>query len=79
MSGSPEDFPDDAIRNELKRMVERSRDEAMAAFEQALSEARNTEDGTAEKRQQITERLKRAGELASTRYDEMISFIDRNA
>lgn len=79
MSGPVDDFPDEAIRTELKRMVERTRSETTAEFERTVSETLDSKEGNAEQRDQIADKLKRAGELASTRFDQMIDFIDRNA
>lgn len=79
MIAPADDFPDEAIRDELKRMVEQARASAMSAFDRAVSEILNSQEGTAEQRQPIADKLKRAGELASTRFDQMIAWIDRNA
>lgn len=60
-------------------MVEQARASAMAEFNRTVSEVLNSQEGTAEQRQPIADKLKRAGELASVRFDQMIAFIDRNA
>ncbi|UUR09115.1 hypothetical protein [Sphingomonas glaciei] len=79
MSGPAPDFPDEAIRIELKRMVDQQHTMTLERLEEVASEILNSDEGTQEKREQVAEKVKRAEELASLRFSQIIAFIDRNA
>ena len=79
MSGPASDFPDEAIRIELKRMVEQCRAASEAQLDAAVAEILCSEGGTPEQREEIAEKLTRSFNARSRHYEQFFAFIDRNA